>query len=317
MESALPTEKKECRLVARAARDRDTTAPRARHSASRVDVRGVGSDGGAPSTTSRRLGTRLWTRPFPSARVRAGVAATAADPSDARAAGDLVAALEEATASVTFDEEFVAALGVANGHDLLMRLVSHPDESVAAAASECICACVDAVPPGLRFPSRGALGAAPTHTTLHVGRLGAPFELRLRHVRESHLGGEKKSIPNIVWHSGVALARWLSRRSELVTGREALEIGAGLGVPGMTAAAVGAARVAITDVDGAAVRNARYNVARGEERGPGRDRARRRRRSSGESRRDVLFCRRSRVRGGGDGAHRVALRRRDDGLERC
>lgn len=203
------------------------------------------------------------------ARVRAGVAATAAGPSDARAAADLVAALEEATASVTFDEEFVAALGVANGHDLLMRLVSHPDESVAAAAAECICACVDAVPPGLRFPSRGALGAAPTHTTLHVGRLGAPFELRLRHVRESHLGGEKKSIPNIVWHSGVALARWLSRRSELVTGREALEIGAGLGVPGMTAAAVGAARVAITDVDGAAVRNARYNVARGGRAGAG------------------------------------------------
>ena len=250
------------------------------------------------------------------ARVRAGVAATAAGPSDARAAADLVAALEEATASVTFDEEFVAALGVANGHDLLMRLVSHPDESVAAAAAECICACVDAVPPGLRFPSRGALGAAPTHTTLHVGRLGAPFELRLRHVRESHLGGEKKSIPNIVWHSGVALARWLSRRSELVTGREALEIGAGLGVPGMTAAAVGAARVAITDVDGAAVRNARYNVARGEERGPGRERVPTRRRSSRESRRDVIFCRRSRVRGGGDDAHRVALRRRDDGLER-
>ena len=197
------------------------------------------------------------------ARVRAGVAAAASDPSDARAAADLVAALEEATASVSLDEEFVAALGVANGHDLLMRLVSHPDESVAAAASDCVCACVDAVPPGLRFPSRGALGAAPTHTTLHVGRLGAPFELRLRHVRESHLGGEKKSIPNIVWHSGVALARWLSRRRDVVARREALEIGAGLGVPGMTAAAVGAARVAITDVDGAAVRNARYNAARG------------------------------------------------------
>ena len=270
MESALPTEKKECRLVARAARDRDTTAPRARHGASRVDVRGVGSDGGAPSDDLEAS----WDAAVDAAvsvvaRVRAGVAATAADPSDARAAGDLVAALEEATASVTFDEEFVAALGVANGHDLLMRLVSHPDESVAAAASDCICACVDAVPPGLRFPSRGALGAAPTHTTLHVGRLGAPFELRLRHVRESHLGGEKKSIPNIVWHSGVALARWLSRRSELVTGREALEIGAGLGVPGMTAAAVGAARVAITDVDGAAVRNARYNVARGGRAGAG------------------------------------------------
>lgn len=203
------------------------------------------------------------------ARVRAGVAAAASDPSDARAAADLVAALEEATASVSLDEEFVAALGVANGHDLLMRLVSHPDESVAAAASDCICACVDAVPPGLRFPSRGALGAAPTHTTLHVGRLGAPLELRLRHVREYHLGGEKKSIPNIVWHSGVALARWLSRRSDVVARREALEIGAGLGVPGMTAAAVGAARVAITDVDGAAVRNARYNAARGGRAGAG------------------------------------------------
>ena len=60
--------------------------------------------------------------------------------------------------------------------------------------------------------------------------------LRLRHVRE--LGdGHQKSIPNIVWHSGVVLARWLSRRPELVRGKEVLEIGAGLGAPGMTAAA--------------------------------------------------------------------------------
>ena len=47
------------------------------------------------------------------------------------------------------------------------------------------------------------------------------------------------------------MARWLSRRPELVRGKEVLEIGAGMGAPGMTAAARGARSVALTDVDAA------------------------------------------------------------------
>ena len=136
MESALPTEKKECRLVARAERGRDTTA-RARDTARPASMSAALGLMGVPPSDDLEAS---WDAAVDAAvsvvaRVRAGVAATAAGPSDARAAADLVAALEEATASVTFDEEFVAALGVANGHDLLMRLVSHPDESVAAAAA--------------------------------------------------------------------------------------------------------------------------------------------------------------------------------------
>jgi predicted nicotinamide N-methyase len=64
-------------------------------------------------------------------------------------------------------------------------------------------------------------------------------------------------------HRGVVLSRWLSRHPELVVGREVLEVGAGLGAPGLTAAACGASRVALTDVDSNAVRNLAYNARRG------------------------------------------------------
>ena len=60
----------------------------------------------------------------------------------------LVQALEQATASVAADEEFVAALGTANGHSLLMRLTCHPHDDVSSAAADALCACVDNCPPG-------------------------------------------------------------------------------------------------------------------------------------------------------------------------
>lgn len=176
----------------------------------------------------------------------------------------LVALLGEIRTSVLKDEEFVAALGCAAGHGLITRLVGHPDDDVAAAAGDAMCACVAQCPPGSAFPSRGEVDA-PHFSLVDVGTLRRPLALRLRHVREPEsMGGEgKKSIPNIVWPSGVVLARWLARHPELVKDAEVLEMGAGLGAPGMTAAAFGARRVVLTDADPAAVRNMAYNARQG------------------------------------------------------
>ena len=174
-----------------------------------------------------------------------------------------VAALEAITAEAAADEEFVAALGEVSGHDRVMRLVTDPTSSaVAACAGDALQMCADRNPPGAPFPARGGLGLRPDRTVLHVGTLRAPLSLHLRHAREN-LGGAKKSIPNIAWHSGVALARWLARNEKVVIGADVVEIGAGLGAPGLTAAAFGASAVVLTDRDGAAVRNLRYNAGRG------------------------------------------------------
>jgi predicted nicotinamide N-methyase len=174
-----------------------------------------------------------------------------------------VAALEAITAEAAEDEEFVAALGEVSGHDRVMRLVTDPTSSaVAACAGDALQMCADRNPPGAPFPARGGLGLRPDRTVLHVGTLHAPLSLHLRHAREN-LGGAKKSIPNIAWHSGVALARWLARNEKVVRGADVVEIGAGLGAPGLAAAAFGASAVVLTDRDGAAVRNLRYNAGRG------------------------------------------------------
>ena len=174
-----------------------------------------------------------------------------------------VAALEAITAEAAEDEEFVAALGEVSGHDRLMRLVTDAASSaVAACAGDALQMCAHRNPPGAPFPARGGLGLRPDRTVLHVGTLRAPLSLHLRHAREN-LGGAKKSIPNIAWHSGVALARWLARNEKVVRGADVVEIGAGLGAPGLAAAAFGANAVVLTDRDGAAVRNLRYNAGRG------------------------------------------------------
>ena len=182
---------------------------------------------------------------------------------DAEASAATVAALEAITAEAAEDEEFVAALGEVSGHDRVMRLVTDPTSSaVAACAGDALQMCADRNPPGAPFPARGGLGLRPDRTVLHVGTLRAPLSLHLRHAREN-LGGAKKSIPNIAWHSGVALARWLARNEKVVRGADVVEIGAGLGAPGLAAAAFGASAVVLTDRDGAAVRNLRYNAGRG------------------------------------------------------
>ena len=173
-------------------------------------------------------------------------------------AAELTRTLEEVTALIADDEEYVPALGAACGHDLLTRLVTHEVPEVASAAADAMEACSKHCPPGASFPARGDVDE-PSHAILGVGTLANPLTLRMRHVREPE-GGEKRRIPNIAWDSGLILSRWIARHPESVAGKSVLEIGAGLGAPSLTAAHRGARKVALTDVDPTAVRNAAYNA---------------------------------------------------------
>jgi methyltransferase-like protein 23 len=63
----------------------------------------------------------------------------------------------------------------------------------------------------------------------------------------------------MLWESGVALATWLATRHDQLDGITVLELGAGVGLPGLIAASLGA-RVTQTDHDGEALALARANA---------------------------------------------------------
>ena len=53
---------------------------------------------------------------------------------------------------------------------------------------------------------------------------------------------------NEVWPGSKVLGEWLTRHSDVVAGKRVVEVGAGCGLPGLVAAAVGARRVTLTDL---------------------------------------------------------------------
>src|SRR5438874_13269890 len=63
----------------------------------------------------------------------------------------------------------------------------------------------------------------------------------------------------LLWESAVGLARLLAARPELVSGKRALELGAGAGLPGLVARSLGA-EVWQTDHQPDALALARYNA---------------------------------------------------------
>jgi len=64
-----------------------------------------------------------------------------------------------------------------------------------------------------------------------------------------------------VWAGGQALARYLLDHPETVAGKRVLDVATGSGIAGIAAARAGAAEVAVTDVDPAAVAAARRNAS--------------------------------------------------------
>lgn len=77
--------------------------------------------------------------------------------------------------------------------------------------------------------------------------------------RRSRIGSE---IECKVWPSAAILGRWLWRHRPLVEGSNILELGAGVGTAGLAAAACGARRVVITDINATALKCAKANCER-------------------------------------------------------
>lgn len=179
--------------------------------------------------------------------------------------GRVAAALRALGAAARMDEEWVAEIGAIDR--LVVRLIDDGDEDVAAAASEAYEACVENCPVGMGFPAFGAASRA-ERVVARVGSMTRPLALRLRLCREN---GLTRSVPGMIWPSGVALGRFLSRDETRewtrafgeTRGRRCLEIGGGNMIAGMTFAAQNLDwEVVLTDRDAAAVSNAAYNVRR-------------------------------------------------------
>eukprot|EP01065_Artemidia_motanka_P024413 TRINITY_DN2910_c0_g1_i1.p1 TRINITY_DN2910_c0_g1~~TRINITY_DN2910_c0_g1_i1.p1 ORF type:complete len:380 (+),score=125.91 TRINITY_DN2910_c0_g1_i1:63-1202(+) len=85
------------------------------------------------------------------------------------------------------------------------------------------------------------------------GSLQRSGEFRFSHERlESEVvlaQGSIGRVHEVIWQCAVLQSRWLCANKELVQGRCVLELGAGIGLVGIVAAACGARRVVLTDVD--------------------------------------------------------------------
>ena len=180
-------------------------------------------------------------------------------------------ALEAMLEATRGDEEYVCAIGRVDGAlaDVVVGTRGE-SESVIELASEVFETCARATPPGASFPARG-LAQPGTFALARVGSARRPLTLRLRMVRER---GLTRSVSGMVWHSSLALARWISREETLSwtrarffqrgRRRRCLEIGGGAMIAGMTFAVQCGDDwdVVMTDCVMDAVRNARYNVER-------------------------------------------------------
>lgn len=73
--------------------------------------------------------------------------------------------------------------------------------------------------------------------------------------------GVHGSTGNQHWPSGTVLARLLLEQPHLVQGRCVVDLGAGCGLAGLAAAAIGAKQVVLTDGDDETLQNLEHNVA--------------------------------------------------------
>mmetsp|Transcript_30641 Transcript_30641/g.78223 ORF Transcript_30641/g.78223 Transcript_30641/m.78223 type:complete len:264 (-) Transcript_30641:24-815(-) len=62
-----------------------------------------------------------------------------------------------------------------------------------------------------------------------------------------HLGDDLLGLD--LWNASITLTKWLSQHQGLIQGKHVVELGAGVGVPGLLAGLAGAARVLLTDYE--------------------------------------------------------------------
>ena len=99
----------------------------------------------------------------------------------------------------------------------------------------------------LRAPTGGEAGAAPRRSWTHV-ELTKHAGLQLaQHNRIADNTWYWEEYGDFLWSPAIALARWLAQESIALEDKTVLELGAGLGLPGVTAATVGARQVLIQD----------------------------------------------------------------------
>jgi predicted nicotinamide N-methyase len=95
------------------------------------------------------------------------------------------------------------------------------------------------------------------YTSLEVTLAGphGAKKLRVRQFAEYYFSSGSR-----VWDSSVPLARWLYAHPSRVRGRHVLELGAGVGLPGLASIIAGASRVRLTDNEPNLLANLRHNA---------------------------------------------------------
>jgi predicted nicotinamide N-methyase len=107
------------------------------------------------------------------------------------------------------------------------------------------------------------------HSVVDLFAEEPPLALHEREWSAVDVGGPTSLLVELrqaeVWGSALLLSCWLMRRPETVRGRHVAELGAGVGLPSLTAALCDAASVVVTDYDregvAAAARAAAHNCA--------------------------------------------------------
>ena len=171
--------------------------------------------------------------------------------------------------AIAFRKDMDAAFefGLLGGHKSLLKLLESSRENVAAAAGDVVDSCMLRCP---RFPMQRGLSI--TNTDRHVPLellfdVGAPSVKKVL-VRTVPKAPEDISVadgkPNstvgyYLWDSAIKLAWWITQNPSIFEGKTVMEVGSGVGLPGVLAASY-ARKTFISDFHPKIVETAAYNI---------------------------------------------------------